>query len=480
RGPEWLFDIDSLTKSMNYEPVTSENQTNDDAGIEINVNAGNAGQEKASDHEYIFLPFMPSNSPLFSSTQSSDDKYADEAPGKGDEGVSKGSGIDDQERSNSCTQDVNTVGLSINTTNTNINTGSLNINTVSKIEAIRLFSAYASFMRFIVYQMDVRSAFLYGIKEEEMYVCQPSGFEYPHFPNKVYNVEKALYGLHQAPRAWYETLSTYLLENGFRRGTIDKTLFIKKNRDDAQEIPNEFYGGTHFLLRVTGFGAARTDGNAEFHQIVDFLTSSPIYYALTISPTIYAFYIEQFWAIAKSKTVNDVKQIHAKVDGKTVKSEGNEGFHQIIDFLSASHIKCALTESPTIYASFIEQFWQTAALSTIEDDVLAITATIDKKVKVLITEASIRRHLKLEDFEDKKDTSKQGRSLIKELDMDVCISLVPPHAADQGKSDDTQVSGQPKEYTADVSTASEMVSTAGVKAMDKGRIQDESFQGNEL
>ncbi|GKA35835.1 putative ribonuclease H-like domain-containing protein [Tanacetum coccineum] len=103
---------------------------------------------------------------------------------------------------------------------------------VARIEAIRLFLAYASFMNFIVYQMDVKSAFLYGTIEEEVYVCQPPGFEDPEFPNKVYKVEKALYGLHQAPRAWYETLSTYLLENGFRRGTIDKTLFIKKDKDD--------------------------------------------------------------------------------------------------------------------------------------------------------------------------------------------------------------------------------------------------------
>ncbi|GJV64205.1 putative ribonuclease H-like domain-containing protein [Tanacetum coccineum] len=80
--------------------------------------------------------------------------------------------------------------------------------------------------------MDVKSAFLYGTIEEEVYVCQPLGFEDPEFPNKVYKVEKALYGLHQAPRAWYETLSTYLLENRFRRGTIDKTLFIKKDKDD--------------------------------------------------------------------------------------------------------------------------------------------------------------------------------------------------------------------------------------------------------
>ncbi|GKB85852.1 putative ribonuclease H-like domain-containing protein [Tanacetum coccineum] len=103
---------------------------------------------------------------------------------------------------------------------------------VARIEAIRLFLAYASFMGFIVYQMDVKSAFLYGTIEEEVYVCQPLGFEDPQFPDKVYKVEKALYGLHQAPRAWYETLSTYLIENGFRRGTIDKTLFIKKDKGD--------------------------------------------------------------------------------------------------------------------------------------------------------------------------------------------------------------------------------------------------------
>ncbi|GKE46040.1 putative ribonuclease H-like domain-containing protein [Tanacetum coccineum] len=85
---------------------------------------------------------------------------------------------------------------------------------------------------FIVYQMDVKSAFLYGIIEEDVYVSQPPGFVDPEFPDKVYKVEKALYGLHQAPKVWYETLSTYLLENRFRRETIDKTLFIKKIKND--------------------------------------------------------------------------------------------------------------------------------------------------------------------------------------------------------------------------------------------------------
>ncbi|GJX79394.1 putative ribonuclease H-like domain-containing protein [Tanacetum coccineum] len=103
---------------------------------------------------------------------------------------------------------------------------------VARIEAIRLFLAYASFMNFLMYQMDVKSTFLYGTIEEEVYVNQPLGFVDPKFPKKVYKVEKSLYGLHQAPRAWYETLSTYLLDNGFYKGKIDKTLFIKRVKDD--------------------------------------------------------------------------------------------------------------------------------------------------------------------------------------------------------------------------------------------------------
>ncbi|GKD18608.1 putative ribonuclease H-like domain-containing protein, partial [Tanacetum coccineum] len=101
---------------------------------------------------------------------------------------------------------------------------------VARIEAIRLFLAYASYMGFTVYQMDVKSAFLYGTIDEEVYVMQPPGFEDPEFPDKVYRVKKAMYRLHQAPRAWYGTLSKYLLANGFQRGTIDQTLFIRKHK----------------------------------------------------------------------------------------------------------------------------------------------------------------------------------------------------------------------------------------------------------
>nr|GEW74782.1 retrovirus-related Pol polyprotein from transposon TNT 1-94 [Tanacetum cinerariifolium] len=100
---------------------------------------------------------------------------------------------------------------------------------VARIEAIRLFLAFASYMGFMVYQMDVKSAFLYGEIEEEVYVTQPKGFEDPHNPKHVYRVVKALYGLYQAPRAWYARLFTFLLKHHYRRGTIDKTLFLKKD-----------------------------------------------------------------------------------------------------------------------------------------------------------------------------------------------------------------------------------------------------------
>ncbi|GJT94076.1 putative ribonuclease H-like domain-containing protein [Tanacetum coccineum] len=106
---------------------------------------------------------------------------------------------------------------------------------VARIEAIRLFLAFASYMGFTVYQMDVKSAFLMAILKRGV-LSFTSGFVDPAHLNKGYKGIKALYGLHQAPRAWYETLSSFLMENGFRRGTIDKTLFIKKKKSDIMLV----------------------------------------------------------------------------------------------------------------------------------------------------------------------------------------------------------------------------------------------------
>ncbi|GJZ34127.1 putative ribonuclease H-like domain-containing protein [Tanacetum coccineum] len=352
-GPEWLFDIDLLTNSMNYEPVTTGNQTNRNAGIKDNVDA-------VPTQQYILLPL------LYDSPQSSKDAVANDAGKKTNEEPAHEAELDNllvqqkegyannTNRDSIVSPSVSTIEQNftnaddlptdplipdledtgifrgayddedvgaeadLNNLETTMNVspipttkihkdhpkdqiiGDINSATqtrrmikiteehamviqaltnpswieamqeellnkkyergivvrnkailvaqgytqeegidydevfahVARIEAIRLFLAYASFMGFIVYQMDVKSAFLYGTIKEEVYVYQPPGFEDPQFPDKVYKVEKALYGLHQAPRAWYETLSTYLLENGFRRGTIDKTLFIKKDKGD--------------------------------------------------------------------------------------------------------------------------------------------------------------------------------------------------------------------------------------------------------
>ena len=100
---------------------------------------------------------------------------------------------------------------------------------VARLESIRLLFAVACHLNFKLHQMDVKTAFLNGVLQEEVYVEQPKGFEDPHFPNHVYKLKKALYGLKQAPRAWYDRLSTHLLSKGYTRGIVDKTLFVKRN-----------------------------------------------------------------------------------------------------------------------------------------------------------------------------------------------------------------------------------------------------------
>ncbi|GJY40924.1 putative ribonuclease H-like domain-containing protein [Tanacetum coccineum] len=293
-------------------------------GSEVSIGEGTTSKETDTSQDYIVMPLWKDSS-LFDSPSMNvshdEPEPSCDAEKKDDEGVSKASGVDDQERPESSTPNINTAGPSINTASANLRTGSLHINTVSptvlttrsnrpqtvsdifslrdnvtpeatnvdlfgdetemdmsnlnasyqvpttpntrihkdhsldhvigdiqsgvqtrgmtktaneqgflsaayerkphenlntsRIEAKRLFLAYASFMGFMVYQMDVKSAFLYAQIEEEVYVCQPLGFEDPDYPDKVYKVVKELYGLYQTPRAWYETLAKYLLDNGF-------------------------------------------------------------------------------------------------------------------------------------------------------------------------------------------------------------------------------------------------------------------------
>ncbi|GJW20420.1 retrovirus-related pol polyprotein from transposon TNT 1-94 [Tanacetum coccineum] len=103
---------------------------------------------------------------------------------------------------------------------------------VDRLEAVRLFITYAAHKSFIVYQMDVKTAFLYGPLKEEVYINQLDGFVDPYHPDQVYRLKKALYGLKQAPRAWYDELSNFLVSKGFSKGSIDPTMFITKHGED--------------------------------------------------------------------------------------------------------------------------------------------------------------------------------------------------------------------------------------------------------
>ncbi|GKD49272.1 putative ribonuclease H-like domain-containing protein, partial [Tanacetum coccineum] len=269
-GPDWLFDIDALTRTMNYEPIVAGTQSNGFACTKASDNAGQGKKETKPVKNYILLPLWTADPPFSHDPKSSHDdgsKPSSDDGKKVDEDPRKDSECNDQEKEDNVNAasiyKVNGVGgktrielpfdpnmpaledysifdssrndeddgaeADMNNLDTTIQVSpnpttrihkdhpfdqvigdlqsAIQTRKMSKnleehgIEAIRLFLAYASFKDFVVYQMDVKSAFLYGKIEEEVYVSQPLGFEDPDFPNRVYKVEKTLYGLHQAPRA---------------------------------------------------------------------------------------------------------------------------------------------------------------------------------------------------------------------------------------------------------------------------------------
>ncbi|GJZ97315.1 putative ribonuclease H-like domain-containing protein [Tanacetum coccineum] len=309
--PDWLFDVDSLSKSMNYVPVIVENQTNGIAGKRNNIVADKDGeddqatrseferllqQENKTVHtnsinsinivstpvstvgpsctdddlsspviaveasnafeEHLFEQFYPfknaftlppvSNVTLMNDTGIFGNTYDDEDVGAEADinnlettmNVSPipTTRIDKDHPKDQIIRDLNSAIQTRRMTKIFDEHAMVFRNKkdergiVVRNKARLVAQGYTQEEGIDYDEMDVKSAFLYDTIEEEVYVCQPPSFEDPHFPNKVYKIEKDLYGLHQAPRAWYKTLSTYLIENRFRRGTINKTLFIKKDK----------------------------------------------------------------------------------------------------------------------------------------------------------------------------------------------------------------------------------------------------------
>jgi hypothetical protein len=107
---------------------------------------------------------------------------------------------------------------------------------IAHLKAIRILLAFATSKGFKLYQIDVKSDFLNGVIQEEVYVRQPPGFKNPKYPDRVYKLSEALYGLKQEPRAWYARLKTFLLEHGYVIGSVDKTLFTLNRGTDFLRI----------------------------------------------------------------------------------------------------------------------------------------------------------------------------------------------------------------------------------------------------
>ncbi|GJT26083.1 ribonuclease H-like domain-containing protein [Tanacetum coccineum] len=202
-----------------------------------------------------------------------------------------------------------------------------------------------------------KMCFLYGKIEEEVYVCQPPGFKDPNNPDKVYKVVKTLYGLHQALRAW---LNNWIIDVSIHHP--DRIIII-------HILPLDLVAYSDSDYARASLDRKSTTGGYQF-----------------LGCRLISWQCKKKTMVSTSSTESEYVAA-ASCYGQ--KSEGSEGFHQIVDFLTISHIRYALTESPNVLCfSTNKQFWQTATASTLENGDMEITTTIDGKVKV-VYEASI-------------------------------------------------------------------------------------------
>nr|GEY16437.1 putative ribonuclease H-like domain-containing protein [Tanacetum cinerariifolium] len=216
---------------------------------------------------------------------------------------------------------------------------------VARIEAIRLFLAYASLMRFMVYQMDVNSAFLYGTIEKEVYVCQPLGFEDPDHPDKVYKVVKELYSLHQAPRACTD------------QTVSDKD---KSNLLMADNLPKIVWYSTHHVTLMKSWRVQKQTalGKDKSNPLMADNLPKIVWYSTHHVTLMKSWLVQKQMALGQTTT------------GKEISNP----------FMAGSLPK-------TIMTTFIHV-----------NDVTRLQALLDKK-KVVITEAAIREVLRLDDAE---------------------------------------------------------------------------------
>nr|GEU80488.1 putative ribonuclease H-like domain-containing protein [Tanacetum cinerariifolium] len=296
---------------------------------------------------------------------------------------------------------------------------------VARIKAIRLFLAYASFMGFLVYQMDVKSAFLYETIEEEVNVTQPLGYKDPDHLDKVYKVVKALYGLHQALRA-YDNIGA----NQDRKSTTRGCQFLG-NRLISWQCKKQTVVATS--TTKAEYVAATSCDEAVHKELGDRMEM-----AATTASSLEAEQDSGSGLRCQDTILGDVE---AQTRLEAASKQFNDPPLSRVNTLRCEEDIIKLKEliDLFIYVSLIRQFWETASSSTSKNGEIKITATIDRRVKY-VTEASIRRYLKLEDSEDISNLpnteifeqlalmgsntpgSEEGRMTLNEL-TDLCTSL---------------------------------------------------------
>nr|GEW88949.1 putative ribonuclease H-like domain-containing protein [Tanacetum cinerariifolium] len=489
-GPTWLFDIDSLTRTMNYQPVTTGNQTNHSEGFQDKFDTKKAGEE--IDQQYVLFPvwsfgftnphtndgdtafdgkehdfdakkpeskvnISPSSS---AQSRKQDDKTKKEARGKSP--IESFTGYRDlsaefKDCFDNSINELNaadTIALTVgqkspNSTNTFSAAGPLNVAAsptygksslidapqlsddpdmlkleditysddkddvdaeadfnnletsiikegidyeevfalVARIEAIRLFLAYAFLMGFMVYQMDVKITFLYETTEEEVYVCQPPGFEDPDHPDKVYKVVKALYGLHQAPRASCETLANYLMENGFQRGNIDQTLFIKRQKGDILLV--------QIHVDDIIFGATNKDLCKSFEKLmkekfqVSLMGELTFFFGLQVKQKKDRIFISQ------DKYVAEILRKFGLTEGKSATTP-TDTEKPLLKDPDGEDIDVHTYRS--MISSLMYLTLSRPDIMFAVNKVTRLQALVDRK-KVVVTEATIREALRLDDAE---------------------------------------------------------------------------------
>nr|GEW83730.1 hypothetical protein [Tanacetum cinerariifolium] len=375
-GPTWLFDIDTLTQSMNYQPIVAGNQPNDNAGIKENLDAGKVRMETVSAQQYMLLPLWSSS--LQDPYNTDDDAAFDVKENENDVHVSaKGSDKFDSKKHDAMAKrddkgkshvdmpklednvyldDEEDVGVEADFSNLETNLY------FSPIPTTRVHKDHhvTQIIGFMVYQMDVKSAFHYGTIDEEVYVCQPLGFKDPDYPDKVYKVVKPLYGLHQALKAWKFGFTDIKLTST----PIETEKHLLKD-PDGEDVDVHIY-------------------RSMIDSLMYLTSSRPVF--------MFAVYAcARFQVTPEVSHLHAVKRIFSDYAGASLNRKSTTRGCQ---FLGVNIPRCD-EDSLELKELMVFMFWSSATLKKV-NDVVQLRALIDGK-NVVVTEDVIRQDLHLDD-----------------------------------------------------------------------------------